>query len=206
MGSCNVAIKSRVGENEIRFSAPIVTNVKKMTSPFLASLTFSGSQSPVGRGRPKGSSTGAKRGRKPKNYLGANPSRVASPTPGNSTVSPVFSNQQYQQVHWATSAVGDEVESGLLQGGISRRNSSQSQVIGTEQGDAIAVSGASVSGEGQVLASGTFVPPFAAGARPPGVDEDGDVDDEFLPAMADDDYSAQQSWNTQSKDNLKCES
>jgi transcription initiation factor TFIID subunit 11 len=35
------------------------------------------------------------------------------------------------------------------------------------------------------------------------MEEDADADDELLPAMADDDYSAQQSWNTQSKDNLK---
>lgn len=40
-------------------------------------------------------------------------------------------------------------------------------------------------------------------ARVPGLDEDGDGDDELLPAMADDDYSAQLSWNSQSKDNLK---
>lgn len=41
-------------------------------------------------------------------------------------------------------------------------------------------------------------------ARPPGGDDDGDGDDDLLPAMADDDYSAQLSWQSQSKDNLKC--
>ncbi|KAF8883028.1 hTAFII28-like protein conserved region-domain-containing protein [Infundibulicybe gibba] len=45
------------------------------------------------------------------------------------------------------------------------------------------------------------IPPL--NARPPGVDDDGDGDDELLPAMADDDYSAQLSWQSQSKDNLK---
>lgn len=40
-------------------------------------------------------------------------------------------------------------------------------------------------------------------ARVPGLDEDGEGEDELLPAMADDDYSAQQSWQSQSKDNLK---
>ena len=34
-------------------------------------------------------------------------------------------------------------------------------------------------------------------------DEDGEGEDELLPAMADDDYSAQLSWQSQSKDNLK---
>jgi hypothetical protein len=38
-------------------------------------------------------------------------------------------------------------------------------------------------------------------ARAP--DEDGEGEDELLPAMADDDYSAQLSWQSQSKDNLK---
>jgi transcription initiation factor TFIID subunit 11 len=43
-------------------------------------------------------------------------------------------------------------------------------------------------------------PPF----RPTGADDDGEGEDELLPAMADDDYSAQLSWQSQSKDNLKC--
>ena len=37
----------------------------------------------------------------------------------------------------------------------------------------------------------------------PGADEEIDGDDELLPAMADDDYSAQLTFQTQSKDNLK---
>jgi len=35
------------------------------------------------------------------------------------------------------------------------------------------------------------------------IDEDVEGEDELLPAMADDDYSAQLSWQSQSKDNLK---
>ena len=35
------------------------------------------------------------------------------------------------------------------------------------------------------------------------LDEDAEGEDELLPAMADDDYSAQLSWQSQSKDNLK---
>lgn len=38
----------------------------------------------------------------------------------------------------------------------------------------------------------------------PGAEDDADADDEMLPAMADDDYSAQLSFQSQSKDNLKC--
>jgi len=44
--------------------------------------------------------------------------------------------------------------------------------------------------------------PVPAGIAVPG-DDDGDGEDELLPAMADDDYSAQLSWQSQSKDNLK---
>ncbi|TFY81008.1 hypothetical protein EWM64_g3004 [Hericium alpestre] len=40
--------------------------------------------------------------------------------------------------------------------------------------------------------------------RPVGAqEEEGEGEDEMLPAMADDDYSAQLSWQSQSKDNLK---
>lgn len=48
--------------------------------------------------------------------------------------------------------------------------------------------------------------PPPASVRPgvPGPDDEVEGDDEFLPAMADDDYSAQLSWQSQSKDNLKC--
>lgn len=48
------------------------------------------------------------------------------------------------------------------------------------------------------------VPPTGPVQRPPG-DEDGDHDgdDELLPAMADDDFNEQSTWNSQSKDNLK---
>jgi transcription initiation factor TFIID subunit 11 len=51
-----------------------------------------------------------------------------------------------------------------------------------------------------VGAGGTSQRPSGAA----GVDEDGDGEDELLPAMADDDFAAQSSWNSQSKDNLKC--
>ncbi|KAF7297923.1 TAFII28 domain-containing protein [Mycena chlorophos] len=70
-------------------------------------------------------------------------------------------------------------------------------------------SGASGSAAGLVGLSGAPIIPAGAPAsmRPPlpmgGLDEDGEGDDELLPAMADDDYSAQLSWQSESKDNLK---
>jgi transcription initiation factor TFIID subunit 11 len=54
-----------------------------------------------------------------------------------------------------------------------------------------------------VLPTISSVPLPRAPFRPTGVDDDGEGEDELLPAMADDDYSAQLSWQSQSKDNLK---
>ncbi|KAB5588759.1 hypothetical protein CTheo_7803 [Ceratobasidium theobromae] len=47
--------------------------------------------------------------------------------------------------------------------------------------------------------AGSMAPPGAAAAA----DGDGDDDDDEAPAMADDDYSAQLSWQSQSKENMK---
>ena len=48
-----------------------------------------------------------------------------------------------------------------------------------------------------------IVPPCGQPGQQQG-EEDQEGEDELLPAMADDDYSAQLSWQSQSKDNLKC--
>ncbi|TFY53182.1 hypothetical protein EVG20_g10232, partial [Dentipellis fragilis] len=45
--------------------------------------------------------------------------------------------------------------------------------------------------------------PSVVGVSGAGAEEDADAEDDMLPAMADDDYSAQLSWQSQSKDNLK---
>lgn len=50
-------------------------------------------------------------------------------------------------------------------------------------------------------ANATDVPPPATGRT--GADEDGEGEEDLLPDMADDDYSAQLSWQSLSKDNLK---
>jgi len=57
---------------------------------------------------------------------------------------------------------------------------------------------------GPVLPAGGPQPPPASTRHAVLVpDDEVEGDDEFLPAMADDDYSAQLSWQSQSKDNLK---
>ena len=62
----------------------------------------------------------------------------------------------------------------------------------------------SLNTAGLISMSGAILPPsLASTLRPTGVEE-GDGEDELLPAMADEDYSAHSSWQSQSKDNLKC--
>jgi len=62
-------------------------------------------------------------------------------------------------------------------------------------------------------ADAPVVGPSSATSAPTGaqrligaMEEEAEAEDELLPAMADDDYSAQLSWQSQSKDNLKCAS
>lgn len=114
----------------------------------------------------------------------------------------------------------------ILQGGVSA-SPGQSPAIGGAAGSggqqlrdgassAAAISGTSslptgtplldmsklISFPGAAMLSGV---PALANTRPgqAPAEEDGEGDDELLPAMADDDYSAQLSWQSQSKDNLK---
>jgi transcription initiation factor TFIID subunit 11 len=55
-----------------------------------------------------------------------------------------------------------------------------------------------------VSSTDTIIPQPGTAAKPAGApDEDVEGEDELLPAMADDDYSAQLSWQSESKDNLK---
>ncbi|OSX62993.1 hypothetical protein POSPLADRAFT_1141042 [Postia placenta MAD-698-R-SB12] len=71
--------------------------------------------------------------------------------------------------------------------------------LGSETGGVISLT--DVSPGGTATAVDTTLPrPVGVGA--PG-EEDGEGEDEMLPAMAEDDYSAQASFQSQSKDNLK---
>ena len=75
--------------------------------------------------------------------------------------------------------------------------------VTTESSNIISLSGVILpagSGDG---ANGTGSARPSAPPGPAQGEEDGEGEDELLPAMADDDYSAQLSWQSQSKDNLK---
>jgi len=183
--------------------------------------------SPV-RGRPRGSLTGAKRGRKPR---GAGISGSTSPRPfvANSfSTSPTIASSgpstttaasaQYPRVHWAlptASGVGSEETARSLSAAASAAGLATSSTLSIPS-SSINVPSISTSGTQQTVStldlagllslSSTQVyrPPMLSTSRPGHViDEDVEGEDELLPAMADDDYSAQLSWQSQSKDNLK---
>jgi len=123
-----------------------------------------------------GTGTAAKRPRKGK-------AKAGTPAPDTPvTQSPVVSSTQPQWMDAPTSA----------------------SQIADALGQADDEPGSSTGLHGLVLPSGTGVdslmpPP----PKPPAGEEEGEGDDEALPAMAEDDYSAQLSWQSQSKDNLK---
>ena len=152
---------------------------------------------PASRGR----GTGAKRGRKP---------RGAFPNVSSDTSRPQFQQThapttptQFTPVHWATPAI----PSTSTQVPVSLPAPPSSTPAPTAPAaDVLMDSGD--EGPAQTMdkanpvgtASGS-THPVGAASKPEGGEEDGE--DEMLPAMADDDYSAQLSWQSESKDNLK---
>lgn len=145
-------------------------------------------QTPRGRGR-GAPSTGAKRGRKPR---GSFPNVGVDPRPLSQPIGP--STSQLTTVQWAQPITnlpnsGGQPDPRRTQTG---GDQSQGSVEAQSQGSVLSLPGAH---------------PVGAVPRPGGLaaDEDGDGEDdhELLPAMADDDFAAQSSWNSQSKDNLK---
>lgn len=143
-----------------------------------------------GAGRP----AGGKRGRRPKASLPSNasnaPAHPTSQDPGPSANQPAAVQwaQPITQVPTATPSNSQLVQDQPQETGVVDRTEPESQG-----------SGLSLPGTQPVLpvsSSGSMQPK-------PQPDEDVDGDDELLPAMADDDFAAQSSWNSQSKDNLK---
>ncbi|KAI0085225.1 hypothetical protein BDY19DRAFT_966894 [Irpex rosettiformis] len=150
--------------------------------------------------------TGAKRGRKPKNpALGSTDSfrqpQSASPTASTPTT-----------IQWATV----QSTSGAIPG-TSSNSQPQSPVTPAPPTDEVAQQQAQLGSEtgGVISLPGIITPQIAsaevpssaraslAPAGPPAPEDEGEGDDEWLFAMAEDDYSAQLSWQSQSKDNLK---
>jgi transcription initiation factor TFIID subunit 11 len=145
----------------------------------------SNSSSARGRQRPAPSSN-AKRGRKPRSGT------LDSPLPTSPDAPP--SNPSA-----ATSAAASPATSAPIQ---------WAQPVATTPVAPVAPAAAApVTPASDVPVAG----PSSATSAPPGpqrpigaMEEEVEGEDELLPAMADDDYSAQLSWQSQSKDNLKC--
>ncbi|KAG6887752.1 hypothetical protein C0992_010853 [Termitomyces sp. T32_za158] len=232
--------------------------------------------SPSLRGRPRGSTTGAKRGRKPRgSTIGAGAS-LGRPPPETGTSSPTTAFSGTPYVHWASmqAQAGGSSSAGASTGagaGSSTTTTTAATAASTSTSTytpsahypnvpytpgaatttttttttgatsttssfALPTSGSGTTGTGtgtgaldaaSLLRLASGVLPAGGGgvhsamagvlstlARPAGAagagagggggggDDEGDGDDEMLPAMADDDYSAQLSFQSQSKDNL----
>jgi transcription initiation factor TFIID subunit 11 len=190
----------------------------------------------------RGTTIGAKRGRKPRGTIitgvsseSTRPFSANSPT-GGSAPTPILTpavsthqTTQYSRVQWAIP--GGSSTEGATIGSVTAGSSTEGKTT-AEGGDA-AISNLTTSLSTPVIdpalaslgisssvpgtpkydgAVGLTLPtrgppqPASGPARLGfgGVEEDVEADDEVLPAMADDDYSAQLSWQSQSKDNLKC--
>ncbi|PPR04668.1 hypothetical protein CVT24_011885 [Panaeolus cyanescens] len=206
----------------------------------LSSASFDQSQPgtpTAGRGRPRGSAIGAKRGRKPRGasvagassprpfvantFAGSSPTMTPTTFASSSTATPT----QYSRVHWASNTTagtsGDTPVSESLNGESSATNIIDSSAVPTADQPRtstpqpvidpalIGVSGSRRGTPALDGPSGLQLPGSAISQQPLGRvgtmvgEDDGEQDDELLPAMADDDYSAQLSFQSQSKDNLK---
>ncbi|KIM87787.1 hypothetical protein PILCRDRAFT_814506 [Piloderma croceum F 1598] len=155
-----------------------------------------GSTTPRGRGR--GSSTGPKRGRKPRGSLpniNVNPRPLPQAGPSTSQPTTVQWAQPITQMPASSTSEPQRTPSV----GITSAEQSQGTSANATQSQGTVLSLPGTMPILPVGAGGTSQRPSGAA----GVDEDGDGEDELLPAMADDDFAAQSSWNSQSKDNLK---
>ncbi|GBE85612.1 Transcription initiation factor TFIID subunit 11 [Sparassis crispa] len=155
------------------------------------------------RGGGAGRGTGAKRGRKPKAATAAPSTTVSrppsqSPRPGASQPTelqwlpaPGSANAHVATAPYATSDSTTPTAGQMQQG---------TSPLATETGTVLSLPG--VAPVAAPPPADVAIAVGAPGVAVPGEDE-GEGEDELLPAMADDDYSAQLSFQSQSKDNLK---
>ncbi|KAH8981198.1 TAFII28-domain-containing protein [Lactarius hatsudake] len=161
-----------------------------MASPFTQDRTFipanpsnpGASATPRGRARGTGT-TAAKRGRKPRAGARDSPLPTTPDVASPSTAAP--------------SATSSPATAAPIQ---------WTQPVATTP--TVPAVPAPVTPAADAVATGSNTSTNAAAAagvqRPIGaMEEEAEAEDELLPAMADDDYSAQLSWQSQSKDNLK---
>ncbi|KAI0631681.1 hTAFII28-like protein conserved region-domain-containing protein [Trametes polyzona] len=173
-----------------------------MSSPFatypVPERSFIPSASSARGGASATRGTGAKRGRKPKN---ANADASRAPSVTHSTSGQGTSSWSDGQ------AGGSASQPGAGPSSTAASPTTTAQDPAASIAEALSLPGAQASGS-TPAPGGDPGTPNASTTAPavPGAqvgEEEGDGEDELLPAMADDDYSAQLSWQSQSKDNLK---
>lgn len=150
----------------------------------------------------RGRGTGAKRGRKPR---GAFPNvSIDSPRPPPQS-GPSTPATRFTPVHWATPTVPARAAtptsvtipaapSTAANAGDASMDSGDDEPVATQPAPIIAAAASSAT---------AVIQPGATARQNGAPDDDAEGEDELLPAMADDDYSAQLSWQSESKDNLK---
>lgn len=188
-----------------------------MTSPFTPyaapERTFitatPGTPTPRARGR--GGTAGAKRGRKPRGggaatvidtHTHTHAQAFAPPRP--SPLSQDLTASASTSAHTASGALQwTQPATPSLPGPLAASGSGSATEIGT--GPSVVGQASAAAAAGVVLPANAQVPVGHRAGAPggAGADEDGEGEDELLPAMADDDYSTLANWQTQSKDNLK---
>ncbi|KAG1720827.1 TAFII28-domain-containing protein [Suillus paluster] len=183
-----------------------------MTTPYTPTsfiqMTHSTPATPTPAPAPtRGRGTGAKRGRKPR---GAFPNvSTDSPRPpaqsGPSTPTPAM---RFTPAQWATPGVpASATATGSTSTVTVPAGSSSAAIAGDvsmDSGDDEPMATQPPPVTAATSSTDAITPQPATAARPAGApDEDAEGEDELLPAMADDDYSAQLSWQSESKDNLK---
>ncbi|KAG1736207.1 TAFII28-domain-containing protein [Suillus lakei] len=154
----------------------------------------------------RGRGTGAKRGRKPRGAA-PNVSTDTRPPPqsGPSASTPAM---RFTPAQWATPGVpaGATATASTSTGTVAAAPSIVATAgdISMDSGDDEPVATQPLPVTAAASSTDTIIPQPGTTAKPAGApDEDAEGEDELLPAMADDDYSAQLSWQSESKDNLK---
>ncbi|KAG0707203.1 TAFII28-domain-containing protein [Suillus ampliporus] len=154
----------------------------------------------------RGRGTGAKRGRKPRGAFPNVSTDSPRPPPQSGPSTPAM---RFTPVHWATpgapasaTATASTSTVNVPAGSSTTANAGD---VSMDSGDDEPVATQPLPVTAAAASStDTILPQPGTAARPAGApDEDAEGEDELLPAMADDDYSAQLSWQSESKDNLK---
>ena len=174
-----------------------IHNRSTILAPFIMTPSTPSTPTPT-RGRGTG-----KRGRKPRGALPHASTDSPRPPPQSGASS---STMRFTPVQWATPTVpaGVSITAPSMTAPSASSTAANAGDLSMDSGDEEPVVTQPAPVTAATSSTATVVPQSGAAVRQPGApDEDAEGEDELLPAMADDDYSAQLSWQSESKDNLK---